>query len=432
AKCDNNNEVYKTAAQVYLEKDKYYDLKVEQYDQGGGAVLKMFWKRPSSESGTILSPSALFTLYNPSPPVGTGSGLMGSYYTGKDFGQIVANQKDRKINFDWLNEGPSKTGNDEFSVRWTGEISSRFSEVYTFTLAANDGVRMWIDNEKVIDEWHQVDSNNLAVYTAKVNLTAGERYPIKVEYFENTGNAGVYLKWRSPSENEKYIPASALYPGDPVPIDSVTVTPSVTVSSVTEVTKTFEPGYTAIYIPDSEKPQFTQALIAQGLGIFKFGPLVYDNSTPPRKTWLTSFDKFSHKIGYYVFNPGTANETINLSLDETAENPLDAMVYTGWNFLSNPSDSPKTLSELNYEKRICTDLSGEVNCDGYSVSVNLANLSYGWKGQNKAAYRKVYVLNDPRATSQTANPFTVIDVVNTGIENVQIPAGKMFWFYFFN
>jgi len=434
AKCNNNNEVYKTAAQVYLEKDKYYDLKVESYDQGGGAVLKLFWKRPSSEEGTILSPSALFTPYNPNPPAGAGTGLMGSYYAGMEFDQIVLNQKDRKINFDWLNEGPRKTGNDKFSVRWMGEIRPRFSEMYTFTLAANDGVRMWIDDEKVIDEWHQVDSNNLAVYTAKVNLTGGESYPIKIEYFENTGNAGIYLKWKSASENEQYVPANALFPGDPVPIGSVTPTasPSATTTSTTEITKTFEPGYTAIYIPDSEKPQITQALIAKGLGVYKFGPLVYDTSTPPKKTWLTSFDKFNHKIGYYVLNPGTANETVNLSLDSSLENPFDAMVYKGWNFLANSTDNPKKLSELIYEKRICTDSTNQANCDGYSATVNFANLSYGWKGQGKAAYRRIYILDDPRATSQTPEPFTVIDVVNTGIENVQIPTGKMFWFYFFN
>ncbi len=453
SKCVLDAQVYKASAKVRLEQGKYYDLKVEHYDKNGRAVLKMFWKRPSSTTGEVVSQSVFFTPYNPNPPYGGGTGLMGSYYATANLTDLKMRRTDRVVNFNWGANGPATQWKDKFSARWEGFVQPRFTEKYTFIVQVNDGARLWIDGKQVINKW--TDSATTATYTADVSLTAGKKYPIKLEMYENTGDAVVILRWKSASEKINDVPAAALFPiavptPSPTPSRTVSTIPSITpsrtasvvpspspspspsLSPVDHITKTFQPGFTGIYIPDAEKPQFTSALAEKGLSLYQYGPLVYDNSTPPRKTWLTAINVFNHKIGYYVKNPGTNAVTVDLRFDTQPEEAADMMVYKGWNLLANSSTTDKKLSDLVYEKRICTDESASAGCDGYSATVNFGNLSYGWKGQGKAAYTIIHELNDPRATDQTEEPFKDINVNYEGIDNVKISAGKLFWIYFFD
>jgi hypothetical protein len=98
---------------------------------------------------------------------------------------------------------------DHFSVRWRGQVQPRFSGPYTFHTFADDGVRVWVNGQKVIDNWQ----NQAATATqGTLPLVAGRRYDIRVDYYEYDQTAQLLLAWSSPRQPFEVIPTHQLYP----------------------------------------------------------------------------------------------------------------------------------------------------------------------------------------------------------------------------
>lgn len=111
---------------------------------------------------------------------GDGSGLMGSYYTGRDFAHLEFQRPDRGIDFDWTGSlpDPRMPPAQPFSVRWLGKVRPRYSEAYTFYTASDDGVRLWVDGRLLISNWTiHGDTED----TGQITLKAGHEYDIKLE-----------------------------------------------------------------------------------------------------------------------------------------------------------------------------------------------------------------------------------------------------------
>lgn len=69
---------------------------------------------------------------------------------------LKTTRSDSTVNFDWgssVPSGTSITDGDSFSVRWSGAIQTRYSELYTFYLSRDNGARLWIGGALLIDEW---------------------------------------------------------------------------------------------------------------------------------------------------------------------------------------------------------------------------------------------------------------------------------------
>lgn len=150
-----------------------------------------------------------------------GDGLTGEYFDNIDFTTRRLVRKDATVNFNWGTGSPDPLiGADTFSVRWTGKLKPQFSETYTFRTTSDDGVRLWIDNQLVINSW--VDQAATA-RTGTVTLEAGRLYDIRMEYYERGGAAVASLAWSSPSQPLQIIPQSRLYsvPALPVPQDLI-------------------------------------------------------------------------------------------------------------------------------------------------------------------------------------------------------------------
>lgn len=95
------------------------------------------------------------------------------------------------IEFDWTNKAPVAGINaDYFSARFTGEFYFVGGK-YRFTATADDGIRVYLDDTPIIDQWH---TTAVRTYTADVDVSQGN-HRIKVEYFEQEGNAVCKLKW---------------------------------------------------------------------------------------------------------------------------------------------------------------------------------------------------------------------------------------------
>ena len=126
---------------------------------------------------------------------GKAGGFTGQYYKGGDFQELVRTETDPSINFEWNYGSPEGLPAEGFSIRWTGSLDIPSSGTYHFYTAADDGVRLWINNKLVIDDWNP---HGVEIHDGQINLTKGQKAKIKLEYFENVGGAEVHLSWKKP------------------------------------------------------------------------------------------------------------------------------------------------------------------------------------------------------------------------------------------
>jgi hypothetical protein len=128
-----------------------------------------------------------------------------------NFENLVLTRTDTQINFNWGDPGGPDpvVGNDSFSARWTGEVEAAFTETYTFYTSTDDGTRLWVDGQQLVDSW--VDQGTTE-RSGTIELVAGNTYSFIMEYYENGGGAVAELRWSSPSTPKQLIPQAALAP----------------------------------------------------------------------------------------------------------------------------------------------------------------------------------------------------------------------------
>jgi beta-glucosidase len=116
------------------------------------------------------------------------SGLKGEYFDNEDLrGTPVLVRTDKHVHFDW-GEGSFAPDQpvDHFSIRWTGYFVPRKSGDYKFFTSADDGARLYVGDETVIDDWQR---HSQTVDSGTQHLDAGQPYKIRLEYFEAVGSA---------------------------------------------------------------------------------------------------------------------------------------------------------------------------------------------------------------------------------------------------
>lgn len=144
-----------------------------------------------------IESSNLYTIYNGKKV----NGLLGEYFNNMNLeGNPDLVRVDKQIDFDFGSYSPSdKINNDRYSARWTGKLVASKTDKYEIITVSDDGVRLYIDNKLVIDNWtdHAPYSN-----TIQLELEANKEYDIKLEYYENGGGAVIKLGWSNPREEE--------------------------------------------------------------------------------------------------------------------------------------------------------------------------------------------------------------------------------------
>ncbi|MHC4437615.1 MAG: PA14 domain-containing protein [Planctomycetota bacterium] len=140
-----------------------------------------------------------------------GGGIRGDYYNGMNFETFVVTRTDPEIDFDWGDPGGPDpgVGDDQFSCRWTGEVEAAYTETYTFYTRTDDGGRLWVNGQQLVDAW--IDQGPTE-YSGEIDLVAGNSYSIVMEHYENGGGAVAELRWSSPSTPKEIIPQAALAP----------------------------------------------------------------------------------------------------------------------------------------------------------------------------------------------------------------------------
>ncbi|WP_029904900.1 glycoside hydrolase family 3 protein [Prevotella sp. 10(H)] len=125
------------------------------------------------------------------------NGLKGEYYSNKDFNGTPAVRTDENIDYNPENRPP-----DPFlpkaptSIRWTGDLQPTVSGEYTLSLETDDGCRLYLDGKKLIDSWVERSAQADKVI---VNLEAGKKYKLQVDYFDGGGQSLARLYWKAPN-----------------------------------------------------------------------------------------------------------------------------------------------------------------------------------------------------------------------------------------
>ncbi|AIQ31610.1 glycosyl hydrolase [Paenibacillus sp. FSL P4-0081] len=178
------------------------------YEKNSDAVIKAFMK--DNFVFTRDEYAAKAAAMDPSPGGIPKPGLYGQYYNNITLsGTPALTRTDAHINFIWRQAAPDPAiGADLFSVRWSGRLSAVYSETYTIYTSSDDGIRVWIDGKLIIDSWMKQSGQERQ---GSVKLIAGKLHELKVEYYENQGDARAVLMWESPSQVKSVIPAGALY-----------------------------------------------------------------------------------------------------------------------------------------------------------------------------------------------------------------------------
>jgi len=153
---------------------------------------------------------------------GTGTGLRGNYWSNHVSGDAftgvpVLSRVDSTVDFYFGTGSPSPLiSSNTFTARWVGQVQALGDDTYTFLTTSDDGVRLWINGQLLVDNW---TSHPPTTNSGSISLSGVQKYNLLMEYFENTGGSVAKLYWTNASGGIVYeaVPASQLYPGSATP-----------------------------------------------------------------------------------------------------------------------------------------------------------------------------------------------------------------------
>lgn len=239
-------------------------IRAEFYENGGGALVQLSYSGPNTPkqlvpqgrlySGACALPTNTPTFtatwtntptptWTPTAPAANGNGLCATYWSNKALsGDACAMRTEATLNFNWSLGGPAGLScgpiTDNFSIRALGQLEAPYSGTYTLYLRGDDGIRLWATNPAtnieslLIDQWQDQGSIEFSA-VLPFSLSAGQRAPIRVEFYENGGYAELSLSYSGPNTPKQVVPQGRLYSGacvlaTPTSSDTPTVTHTAT------------------------------------------------------------------------------------------------------------------------------------------------------------------------------------------------------------
>jgi beta-glucosidase len=145
-----------------------------------------------TEGQQPLPKGTLFTDASRSMP-----GLKREVFAGRELaGTPLGTSIDERVDLRWEPDAPiAGIPGQNCSIRWTGVFVPPTSGETVLGTSADDGVRLWVDDKLVIDDWNQ---NAERARTAKVRVTAGQAVKLRLEFFQAGGGAAIRLGWADP------------------------------------------------------------------------------------------------------------------------------------------------------------------------------------------------------------------------------------------
>lgn len=180
-------------------------------EEAGHAGLNRYIENYVEDSFKINSCTVAF----PNGAEGVGSGWIGEYYAGslerflfKREDTIIAFTDKELFNRNIPQGAPVGRFDYSFSARWTGRVKAPVTGKYTFSTASDDGVRFYINDTLLIDNW---GGHPPTLDSAVVNLVADQFYNVRLEYRQDKERAVMALAWRYAGLPSAFIPRQNLY-----------------------------------------------------------------------------------------------------------------------------------------------------------------------------------------------------------------------------
>ncbi|HEX3148174.1 MAG TPA: glycoside hydrolase family 44 protein [Gemmataceae bacterium] len=178
------------------------------YHATGLAAGTTYWFRVRAANGAVESASTLpvsaTTMVDPR------HGLTAVYFNNMNFSGYQVSKLTPQINFNWGVQGPVPgIAGKQFSARWTGQILAGQSGLYRFRTMTDDGVRLWVNGNMLIDHWK--GGGRRTKTSGDIAFLAGEKYDIQMDFFENRGAAMAKLLWRRPGQTTYEVVPQAFF-----------------------------------------------------------------------------------------------------------------------------------------------------------------------------------------------------------------------------
>ena len=137
-------------------------------------------------------------------------GVKAEYFQGMGVsGAPIVVQIEPSIDHSWGSAVVAGDVTDNVSARWTADLEIAVADTYTFITTSDDGVRLWLDDERIVNNWTDhgtTDNRSRSMY-----LEPGI-YSLRMEWYDNTGGAVARLAWETPTMQRQIIPAGPLQP----------------------------------------------------------------------------------------------------------------------------------------------------------------------------------------------------------------------------
>lgn len=118
-------------------------------------------------------------------------------------GPSVSSDNATALNQDWGNTPNipnSFVGDNTFSAIWKGNFNFKTNGTYTFYAGADDGVKLKIDGNTIIDSW--IDTGYFERVSTPYTFVSSGSHLVELEYYENGGAARASLRWTfAPASN---------------------------------------------------------------------------------------------------------------------------------------------------------------------------------------------------------------------------------------
>jgi tripartite motif-containing protein 71 len=176
-------------------------------------------------SNGVVNPATIATTFSYDGSNGV-PGLKGTYYSNQSFSGTPITRVDQYVNIQPAVSSQSLDGpfqSEQLSVEWSGLFIPNVSGQHQFYFTTDDGVRVWVNEQLIIDSWHPQGPTE---YSSAVNLTAGVAVPIRVEYFDRGGLRAAVLSWQPPGGEKGLIPPTNLFTGERASAGSISFTPA--------------------------------------------------------------------------------------------------------------------------------------------------------------------------------------------------------------
>jgi len=198
---------FRETGKVTLKAGKRVPFLFEFFDNYGEASARVVWKGPGFQEMPI-APTQLYPKTDKAPKgLKNGSGLLGCYYQNRFFYGDGVLSVDPLIDFSPVTP-PAEFSDKNYSVRWTGQLEAPHTEEYTFTITTDEGVRLWVGGQLVINE---LSNRTPRTFTGTVPLQRGERYNVRLESVHRAGQGNLKVVWLSKNKPESVLGGKGVF-----------------------------------------------------------------------------------------------------------------------------------------------------------------------------------------------------------------------------